>query len=349
MPTIDALTYLSRRKSPAPAAVCVVFGDEAFLKRLALAELRKTVLSGDDSEFSFTSLAGREATLRDVVDELSTVSMFGAAQRLVQIDDADDFVVKNRAALEAYQAKPKGAGVLVLEVRTWAKNTRLYKAVDASGLQIECSAPTTGRLLKWLVSWAKQRHQTQLEPAAADSLVEIIGPELGLLDQELAKLAAYAGQGEPVTAQMVHDLVGGWRAKTTWEMLDAALNGDTPEALRQLDLLLSAGEAPVAMLGAAGYVLRRFAAATRLVEQAHVKGRRVSLRDALAEVGVRNFVLAKSEAQLRRLGRHRGGQLYRWLLQVDLGLKGASTLPPRLLMEQLIVRLSQPAPQSTRR
>ena len=32
----------------------------------------------------------------------------------------------------------------------------------------------------------------QVQAAAADLLIEIIGPEMGLLDQELAKLAAFA-------------------------------------------------------------------------------------------------------------------------------------------------------------
>ena len=72
---------------------------------------------------------------RDVADELATVSLFGGGRpRLVILERADDFVSANRQRLEDYVAKPSRSGVLVLEVDEWAANTRLYKALDQSGL-----------------------------------------------------------------------------------------------------------------------------------------------------------------------------------------------------------------------
>jgi len=140
---------------------------------------------------------------------------------------------------------------------------------------------------------------------------------------------------------MVRDLVGAWRTKTTWEMLDAALAGQTAEALRQLDRLLGGGEHPVALLGPIGFTLRKFAAAARRIEQAEQARQRLALRDALLEVGIKPFLLPKAEAQLRQIGRTRAQRLYRWLLQADLDLKGASQIPPRTILERLLVRMRQ--------
>ncbi len=261
---------------------------------------------------------------------------------MVVVEQADDFVSRYRAELEKYLAQPKSTGVLVLEVKAWPANTRLYKAVAARGLHVDCSCPAPARLTRWLVSWAKRVHGAQLVASAAELLVEMAGPELGLLDQELAKLALTTEPGKRITAESVSRSVGSWRAKTTWEMLDAALGGNVREALVQLDRLLLAGEHPIAILAQISVSLRRFAAATRLILQAEAEGRRMALRDALREAGVREFVLHKAEKQLRQLGRHRGDRLYGWLLQADLDLKGASALPPRLILERLIVRLAAP-------
>ena len=74
--------------------------------------------------------------------------------------------------------------------------------------------------------------------------------------------------------------------------------------------------------------------------QTEAGGARPKLRDALEKAGIRAFVLQKAERQIRLLGRQRGAQLYRWLLQADLDLKGESAMPPRLILERLIVRLS---------
>ena len=122
---------------------------------------------------------------------------------------------------------------------------------------------------------------------------------------------------ERITLESVRSLAGGGRLQTAWQMLDLALDGQTAKALSQLDRLVLAGEHPVALLAQLASSLRRFAAACRVIEDAEAAGRRTSLRQALEAAGVRAFVLAKSERQLRRLGRPRAARLYRRLLEAE--------------------------------
>lgn len=218
----------------------------------------------------------------------------------------------------------------------------------ASGLQIECKTPAAGQVARWLTAWSQKTHQARLDAGAADLMLEIVGPELGLLDQELAKLAVSVGPGGTITEELAQEMVGGWRARTAWDMLDAAVSGNARSALEQLDRLLAAGENPVGVLAQIASSLRRFAAATRLIEQGEAAGRRPPLRQALEQAGVKPFVLAKAEAQLKQLGRRRAGRLYRDLLQADLDLKGDSRLPPRVVLERLIAGMSDAAGQADR-
>lgn len=344
MPTDHVLDYLAGTKQAAVPAVIAIFGGEDFFARQALAKLRSDVL-GEDDDFGASTIDGSKALWRDVSDELSTGSLFGGGRRLVVVENADDFVSRNRAALEDYVARPSSAAVLVLVVGTWASNTRLYKAIDAAGLQIDSSVPAAARLLKWLSTWARTQHDIKLDRDAAESMMEIIGPEPGLLDQELAKLASAAGPRGEVTAQLVEQLVHGGRMKTTWEMLDHAAAGHAAIALEQLDRLISGGENAIGLLAQMSSTLRRFAAATRAIEQAEATGSRLSLRQALEAAGFKSFVLSKAEPQLKQLGRARAGKLYHWLLEADLALKGSSSSPARsrIVLEQLVCRLSQAA------
>ncbi len=338
--TLRAVEYLAQAEKHPARPVCVVFGDEAFLRRQTLRKLRAAVLAGGDDDFSLTAFEGRAAELRDVLEELATVAMFGG-RRLVVVEEADDFISRNRAELEHYVARPSPTGVLALEATSFPSNTRLYKAVAAEGLAIDCSAPAAAQLARWLGGWAKQNHKVELPLAAAEMIVETIGPELGLIDQELAKMAPMAEKGK-INEELVGRMVGGWRTGVAWDMLDAALDGKVADAMRQLDRLLLSGENPVGLLAQISASLRRYAAATRLILQAEAAGRRIALRGALEQAGLRTFVLQKGERQLRTLGRRRGSQLYRWLLEADLDLKGYSQIPPRHILERLIVRLSAP-------
>ncbi len=347
---LHAVDYLAKPEKHPPQPVGVVFGDEPFLCKQVILKIRSAVLGLQDGEFSLSEFDGREAVLRDVLEELDTVAMFGDGRRLVVVEDADQFVTQYRSELEDYVGSPSNAGVLVLELKSFPANTRLYKAsASANALVVDCSVPTkdtelaswiAAKLIPWLTARAKQTHRVELPQAAAEMLIEMIGPELGLLDQELAKLALAAGDDKKISAELVGQSVGGRRAKTAWLMLDAALDGDTPEAVLQLGRLLASGEEPIGILAQVSFSLRKLAAATRLALQAEAAGHGVQLRSALEQTGIRPFALQKTEQQLKRLGRQHGSKLYGWLLQADLDLKGVSALAPRLILERLIVRLS---------
>ncbi len=306
--------------------------------------LRDVVLSEDDAEISLTRFDSPDTELRDVLGELETVAMFGSGQRLVVVEQADTFVTNYRAELEDYVSTPYSTGILTLELKSFPSNTRLYKKVAEKGTAIDASVPKGALLVRWLTNWGQRNHAVEITAPAAEMLIELIGPELGLLDQELAKLALGTGADNRITPELVKRQVGTWRAKTAWDLIDAALEGKVPEALHQLDLLLGSGEQPIGILGQISYSLRQLAAATRLIMQGEASGQRIPLNQALKQAGVRPFVLRKAEQQLRRLGRQRGQQLYRWLLGADLDLKGASPAPPRLVLERLIVRLASAQP-----
>jgi DNA polymerase-3 subunit delta len=306
-----------------------------------LKTLRRLVL-GAGGEFSWSTFEGDAAELRDVHDALSTVSLFGGERRLVIVEEADSFVSEHRTELEAYVERPAKGSVLLLEVKTWPANTRLAKAVAASGLAIECKSPTESQIKRWLVGRATAEYGARLEAAAADALVEMLPPELGILEQELAKLSLLVGREGVIDASVVRENVGGWRTRTTWDLVDAAADGRAADALAQLHRLISAGEKPQALLPQIGHALRQLATATQLIETAESAGSRLTLRSALEQAGVPPFKLTTAERQLRQLGRPRAKQLIGWLLAADLAMKGHNSADARarLELERLIVRLS---------
>jgi len=60
---------------------------------------------------------------------------------------------------------------------------------------------------------------------------------------------------------------------------------------------------------------------------------------ALSRAGLPPFKHEKVQQQLRHLG-PRAVQLYDWLLEADLALKSSAGLPPRAVIERLLVRLA---------
>jgi DNA polymerase-3 subunit delta len=276
---------------------------------------------------------GDKAEIRDVMAELKTVSMFGD-QRIVMIEDADEFVSKHRAVLEKYVTQPAKGSILILDVKSWPKNTKLFKLVEQHAMALECAELTGAALQKWLQKLAKDQYGKQLDRESAALIIALAGDGLNLLEQEVAKLAALVGDVDTITREDVPKVVGGWRTETTWVMLDAVRDGHPGHAIEALDKLLKSGEAPQKVLGGVTFVFRKFAEAT---ERARTG---TPLREAIAAAGVFSNAIGQAEAYLRRIGFERASKILQLLVEADSEMKGGSRVDPALLLERLFVRLA---------
>jgi DNA polymerase III subunit delta len=330
---MDSLTFLERVAKAKPLPLYVVYGDEDFLRRQVRRALRTLIVGPDADDAAVSVYAGDSATYAAVFDDLATVPFF-SPRRLVLVENADPFVTLYRANLEKAVANLPARGTLVLDVKTWPSNTRLAKLVDGAAT-IECKALKTAQLPGWCVQWAATQHGKQLSGQAASLLVDLVGQEMGLLDQELLKVAIYVGDRQQIEAGDVDRLVGNSRAENIWKILDTIGEGRTAEALIHLDRLLDQGEEPLRILGAFAMQLRRLAKAARLNQQG------LPLPAALQQAGIQPWAVRGAEQQLKHLGRRRAERLYDWLLEVDFGLKGGSSLPERTLLERLVIRLAR--------
>lgn len=313
----------------------VLAGKDRHLKQSSLQKVRQLLFGKEatDDEFSEWTAVGKETDWTTVHDELRTVSMWGDC-RLIIVSPADDFVSKFRSQLENYTEKPAKKSVLVLDVASFPGNTRLAKRVPKCGLIIDCSELTGPKLLKWITTTAERSFQKTIKRGAAQLLVELVGTSTGLLESELSKLTSYVGQRPEVTADDIQKIVGGWKAETTWAMLNAIRDGHLEDGLKYLDQLLSAGEPPQKLQGGVVHVFRRIAEATER------SANRVGLQQALKDAGVFFREIDQTEAYLRRIGRAKAETILPALQEVDQSLKGMSALPERILMERLMLTLS---------
>ncbi|MEZ6049155.1 MAG: DNA polymerase III subunit delta [Planctomycetaceae bacterium] len=324
--------YLAKPAETTLKPVIVLYGPDRFLQQSALKILTEQLLGADDPEMSRVEFTGKDVDLRTVLDEVRTISMWGDT-RLVVVDDADEFVSAHRSGLEKYVEKPSSKSTLILKVKSWPKNTRIAKQADKTGLALECSPLTGGRLIQWLMAEAKRQYQKKMDNDAAHLLVELIGNDIGQVQQELEKLVNYVGDEQAIHLEDVRKLVGGWKAETTWVMLDALRDGDLNHALKCYDQLVIAGEAPQRLLGGITFSFKKLVHATELSRHG------LPLPEALKKAGVFPRDIGAASTYLRRIGRTRAERILQLLLQVDSDLKGGSRLSERIQIERLFLRL----------
>ena len=329
---MHATEFLKKPTDALP--VVVLFGADRHLKLSVQALLVRQILGDEeDDELNLCRFSGNDTEMKTIGDELRMVSMWGD-RRVVVVESADDFVSKNRPALEKYVEKPASKSVLILDVKKFQKNTKLAKKVTKTGLAIECAELSGKKLTTYLVNRALDKFGKQLSADAAALMVDLAGTQLGLLEQELTKLATYVGENSRIAPDDVRTLVGGWRAETTWTMINAVRDGNLNVAYDCLDKLLIAGEAPQRIMGGINFVFRKLAKAT---ENAHSG---MALAAALRKAGVFPYEVDAAGKYLRRIGRPQAEKLLSRMIKADTDLKGGTRIPERLQLEYLLLLLS---------
>ena len=301
-----------------------IAGPEPLLRDEALAALRRAVLADGLAEFNFDRLEGDTATPGALWDAVRTLPV-GAARRLVWLREPGG---RARAVAEVLPEVVRAQGadacsVLVVTASSLDRRERWVRAFVDAGALVECEAPQGRRALVDFVRREAARLAIPIEPAAAERLAELVGPELLRLRGELEKSSLLAGRGRAVTLDHVSRAVADLADAPVWELTDAIGDGRAGDALAGLTKLLAGGGAPPVVLGALASHFRRL----------------LRLRTG-GTVGAPPFVRRKLEDQARRYAPARLLACLRAIHETDEVLKGQGGLDAQLALERLVIGLA---------
>lgn len=260
-------------KKPAASAVrpleecrvLIIQGKEAFLRVQRTDEAREALHKhfGGVDVFTFD---GASASAADVLDEARSFGLM-SGHKLVVVEDAENLVKEAvRPLFERYAESPCEGSTLVLRSGNWRAG-KLDKMVDEVGMTIVCNPMTDAEAQKWVGKRAASEHRVKIEADAVTMLVMRVGPEMGKLDTELAKLASAAVDGV-ITPKLVHEFVAPTREEAVWNIQQTLLTASTDEAMQHLRYVLDVSrEPPQLALYAMVDLARKVHAASRAIHQ----------------------------------------------------------------------------------
>jgi DNA polymerase-3 subunit delta len=249
--------------------IVVLTGKDSFLRVERSRQLQEALEAAHGGVDRF-DLDGASASLSAVLDELRSYGLM-ASHKLVIVDNAEQFLAAEdrRRAMERYAERPQPESTLLMRAGSRWNPGKFDKLVEAAGgAVIKCDAPSEQEARAWCAARAVRQHGAELGAGAAELLVEKIGPDLARLDSELAKLAAAAGQGKPVSRALVSEFVGLSREEQAWEIQSVLLREGAPGALRKLNELVRVSGAPEQLVGwSISEIMRKVHDAARLQAQ----------------------------------------------------------------------------------
>lgn len=216
-----------------PKPVYALIGDDSFLQIQKLRSIIESFGSGVQRK----DFDGQSAELAEVLDEVRCFAMFGG-DKLVVLRNADEFVSKYREQMENYLAHPAENSTLILRFTTLPKTQRIYKLIDKIGSIEPCEPPTAAALPAWIQKHAQTTYKLQMQSDATQLLAEMIGGDLGRIDNELAKLAIIAEPGKKLGAAELAGNVVFQREQEMWDLTNALADGRSTDAIKRWRQLL---------------------------------------------------------------------------------------------------------------
>ena len=233
-----------------------------------------------------------------------------------------------QVVLDTAKTPPPGL-VLILQATVPARSkARFYKDLARMATAVEFKPVPADAVPGWLVTWARDELGVTVEIEAAQALAGGAGTELGMLTQEVGKLAEMVGESAVVDLDAVKK--GGIRlpVQDRWAWFDLVGNRRIDEAARGLPVLIEQGESVIGLVIGLSTQLLRIGVA--------IEGGVPALQAALPPY--QRFLARRIVAQARRWTRAELAGAVRGLRRLDQLLK-ASAISGEVLMEEWLLGL----------
>ena len=343
--TFDSVLRSVKRGEIAPAYY--FHGPEDLLKDELVREVVDHVLDPGLRDFNLDQRSAAQLDPEEIYSLCRTPPMM-AERRVVVLREVEAWKRKTKSRSVALDYLAKASPETVLLLVQGAGDEKEDKDLARLAVTVACEPLAPDRAARWILHRAKGMGVT-VEPDAADHLVRAVGPDLGALASELAKLASAAGESA-ITAGRVAELVGVRHGETMYDWRDAVFDGAPGRAAGLLGPVLGqAGVSGVKLLTVLGTTLVALGA-IRAAYDRNVTGRRLEDAGFQLQKRVRLFGLLSWSEEARRWARWapdwtpgRIRAALRAAVAADLALKSTMISDERGVLTDLVLRIGMPA------
>ena len=316
----------------------VLHGEDEYSRSEALARIRASIGPPEVRDPNITVFEGRSIELDEVIGACQmypfmadhrVVLVYGVLERM---ENRDKSLGDEWRSLGETLTLPATTELVFIEQISLRANALALKSVGPSARVQRFQKKERGELEAWI----RDRFSYYDSTASRESVARIgslVGSDIRLLDQEIKKLALYAGDRE-ITQSDIDLMVPDSRDANIFEAIDAVFAHRPAVALQLLYILLSGGET---IQG----VLRMLSRQVRLlILTIELRGRGVGEEELGKRIGLTNhWALDKTIRQSSNFSIEQLANIHRRLLLADLAIKKGE-MDDRLAVEILVAELS---------
>ena len=169
--------------------------------------IEQNILDETEKGFNQQVMYGRDSSIEDIIASAKRYPMM-AERQVIIVKEAQD-LSRSIEKLLSYAENPQLTTVLVInyKYKKLDKRKKLHKAISKSGLLFESKKLYENQVSDWIRRVLNGK-KYQIEPKAAQMLVEFLGTDLSKISNELDKLVLIFPKDTIITATHVEDNIG---------------------------------------------------------------------------------------------------------------------------------------------
>lgn len=282
-------------KAKKPGRFYVLYGEEDYLRRYYLEQLKRLLLDDLTADFNFHRLNPENFSVDLLADCMEALPMM-AERTMILAEDVDLFGVTDAERLCALLSDIPAYCTLALtygEFKPDKRKRKLWDAIEKNAVLAEFRYQSESDLRAWI-----RRHfaheKKMISPELCGYLLQQCGLSMTRLDAEIGKICAYSG-AETVVRADVDAVVEPTLDAVVFQLTDALAARRFDRALELLHTLLKMQNDAIPIVAAIGAQMRRLHAARILMNEGKTA-------EELAQLcAMPSFAATKTMGQARRL------------------------------------------------
>lgn len=307
--------------------VYFLYGDQPYLLDEALKSLSDVIFQNQPKDFNSNVFYADETSVLKVQDVVKTLPV-ASQKRMVVLKDAGK--LKQIDDLLPLIEKPVSSCVLVFIDHQIDQRRKFFKLLAKHGVLVNCSSLKEAHLPAWLQRVAS-RLGKQVDVKTCYLLLEMVGPSMLDLHNEMMKLVQFIGSRQQITAEDVKQVASKQNLESVFDLVGAL---GSYRALHSLNALLRQGQSEVGLLA----MLSRQIRILILLKEA--QNQKMSSASMSRLAGISPYFLKSYLQQGRSWSFKQLQEFHGLLLKTDMMLK-SSPLSKSLLLEACVLKASQ--------
>ncbi len=184
-----------------------LMGEESYYIDKISDFIEETVLDEAEKGFNQVVMYGRDTSVEDIIASAKRFPMM-AEHQVVIVKEAQD-LSRTIEKLTSYAENPQPSTILVInyKYKKLDKRKKLYKAIQKQGLLFESKKLYENQVADWICRVLSGKNY-QVEPKAAQMLVEFLGTDLSKISNELNKLTTILPQNTIINPEHIEENIG---------------------------------------------------------------------------------------------------------------------------------------------